>query len=251
MRKHLGQPCGTCDVRRAQEGRLRSRVIPAPALGITERQQQLTALRSSRHAARAERRERHLVQPDRLLVREQSDRARRRAPGVADRLVTGSARGGLEEVMRELGEVGVELGFVEDLQRLAHPAVQLYPATSRHAVVRGVPDQGVSEAQAPDRSRNLCDHARFHRLVEQLQDGAALEPADMGQRIELELAAEHRRQREQPVASVREMPQPAADRLSDAVRDHQRRGRRIPEPPLFGEQPHDLADESGLPSVSP
>ena len=87
------------------------------------------------------------------------------------------------------------------------------------------------------------DHARLQRLVEQCQDGAALEPADAGQRMQVELAPEDRSQREQPVALVREMAQPAADRLPDAVRDGERRRHLIRELSFLAEQLHDLADE--------
>ena len=77
--------------------------------------------------------------------------------------------------MRELGEMRVQLGGVDGLQRLADPAVQLDPARPGQAVVRGVADQGVGEAHAADRAGDLGDHARLGRLVEQLQDGAALD----------------------------------------------------------------------------
>ena len=81
------------------------------------------------------------------------------------------------------------------------------------------------------------------RLVEQLEDGATLESADTRQRIEIELAAEHRGQGEKPVALVREMAQTAADHLPHALRDRKRRHRRLVQASLRGEQPHDLADE--------
>jgi hypothetical protein len=90
-------------------------------------------------------------------------------------------------------------------------------------VVSGFPDQGVGKAHAADLPGDFRDHASLHPLVEQLEDGAALEPADTSQRIEIELAAEHRGQREKPVALVREMAETAADHLSDALRDRERR----------------------------
>ena len=234
--EHQRQSGRPCHVRRPQARRLRARVVPAPALRVTERQQQLTALRGGRRAARVERRERQRVQPHRLLVGQLRDRAGARAPGVADRL----GRGGLVEVMRELGEMRIELGRVDGLERLAHAAMQLDPPSPGQTVIGGVPDQGVREAHAADRAWDLGDHARFGRLVEQVQDGAALEPADARQGVEIELAPEDRGQREQLVAVVRQVAQPAADRLADAVRDGQRRLRELPLP---AEQPHDLADE--------
>ena len=96
--------------------------------------------------------------------------------------------------MRELREMGVEVRGVQRLEGLADLPVELYPATPRQAVVGGVPDQGVGEAHAADRAGNLRDDARLDSLVEQLEDGATLESADTRQRIEIELAAEHRRQ---------------------------------------------------------
>ena len=110
-------------------------------------------------------------------------------------------------------------------------------------MVGGVPDQGVGEAHAADRAGDLRDDARLDRLVEQLEDGAALESADTRQRIEIELAAEHRGKREKPVALVREVAQAAADHLPHALRDGKRRRRRLVKASLRGEQPHDLADE--------
>ena len=62
--------------------------------------------------------------------------------------------------MRELGEMRLEVGRVDGLQRLADLAVQLDPAGRREPVIRGVADQGVGEAHAAGRAGNLRDHAR-------------------------------------------------------------------------------------------
>src|ERR671923_949634 len=174
--------------------RLRPRVVPGAALRIAERQEQLTAGLGGRGAVRAKRLERHPVQADGFLVGELGSRAVAAAPSAVDRLPAVSPRRGLEEVVRELREVGVQVRRVENLEGLADLTMELYSATSRNAVVGAVPDQGVGEAHAADPAGNLGDHARLDPLVEQLEDRVTLESADARQRIEIELAAEDRGQ---------------------------------------------------------
>src|SRR5687767_6315866 len=101
--------------------------------------------------------------------------------------------------------MGVEIRGVESLEGLADLPVELYPATPRQAVVCGVPDQGVGEAHAADHARNLRNQARLDALVEQLENGATTDSADTRQRIETELAAEHRGLGEEPLALVRQV----------------------------------------------
>src|SRR5215207_754125 len=165
--EHLRQPRGACEVGYAQGGRL---------------------------GLRAERLDRHLVQAYGLLVSERCDCAGSGPPGIVDRLLAASSRGRLEEVMCELSEMGIDVRRVEVLEGLADLAVELYPATSRQAVVCGVPNQGMGEAHAPDHARDLGNDARLDPLVEQGEDAVTLESADTRQRIEIELAPEHRRQ---------------------------------------------------------
>src|SRR5215207_5660058 len=139
--------------------------------------------------------------------------------------------------------MGIEVRRVEALEGLADLAAELYPATSRQAVVCGIPNQGMGEAHAPDHARDLGNDARLDPLVEQLEDAVTLESADTRQRIEIELAPEHRGQGEQSVAFVGQMSQPAADHLSHALRDRKRRCWRLVEALFGGQQPHDLPDE--------
>src|SRR5215218_353177 len=138
--EHLGQPRGACEVGRAQGGRLGRRAVSGPALRVGERQKQLTAEPRGCGGVRPERLDRHLVQAYGLLVSERCDCAGSGPPGIVDRLLAASSRGRLEEVMCELSEMGIDVRRAEVLEGLADLAVELYPATSRQAVVCGVPD---------------------------------------------------------------------------------------------------------------
>ena len=146
-------------------------------------------------------------------------------------------------MVRELREMSVEVRRVEGLESFAAAPMELYAAASRQAVVGGVPHQGMGEAHAANRAVNLRYDARVDALVEQFEKGVELESADSRQRLEIELAAQHRGQAEQPVALVREMAQAAADHLSHALRDCERPRCRLTQASLRREQTHDLPDE--------
>ena len=98
--------------------------MPSPALGVREREQQL-ATRLAVRAVRPKRLERHLVETHSLLVGEQCDRA---PPGplcVLDRLAAVAPGGGLEEMVRQLSEVGLEVRGVEILESLSDLPMEL------------------------------------------------------------------------------------------------------------------------------
>src|SRR5206468_2133526 len=86
-------------------------------------------------------------------------------------------------------------------------------------VVECVPDENVGEAQASRGSWNVGDDTLGNRLVEQLAQGLAFQPADVCQIIEIELATEYRSQRQDAVAFLGEAAQTPADDLLDGLRN--------------------------------
>ena len=58
-----------------------------------------------------------------------------------------------------------------------------------------------------------------HRLVERLEQLVFSERFQPSERVERELASEHRRQHQYPVAFLREVGEPAGDDVADALRD--------------------------------
>ena len=244
--EHLRQRDRPGKLGRGQEGRIGRGAVPGSAFGVAEREQQLAADLGARGAVGHERLDRHPVEARRLLVREEADRAGAGPAGVVCGLLAACAGRRLEEVVRELSEMGVEIGGVAGLEDLADLPMELYPATAGQAMVRGVPDQGVRESHASDHVGHLRDDADLDRLVEQLEDGITLEPSDAGQRIDLELATEYRAEGEQPVASIREVAQATADHLSHALGNRQSRRGRLAKASLRGQQPQDLADEQWI-----
>ena len=132
---------------------------------------------------------------------------------VLDRLVEVVARAGVGEVMRELGEVRLEVAAVDLLDRRTGAPVHEHAARRGDRAVQGVADQRVRERVAPGCRVDLLDHARANRglqAVEQLVLGLR---AQERQDVQLELAAEDRRGHEQAVRRGAE----AADALGDDV----------------------------------
>ena len=149
---------------RPPEGLLRLLGLAAVVLGRPEREQQLAALLRACPFHELERVEPAPVMRRRLLKSEQRHRVVAGPARVVDSLVRGAGRSGLEEVVRELGEVRLELRRVDILERLAHPAVQLEPRDRGDVLVEHVPDQHVSEAVAPDRAGDRRHDASGLRL---------------------------------------------------------------------------------------
>ena len=124
------------------------------------------------------------------------DRARsvRRAAGVIDR-TGGTGHGcGLDEVMREFGEVVIAILDVCSLERLARRLMKRHPVRYGDAGVEDLTHKGVSEAPRPSR-KGLDEDPRTHRRIEPTDQGTGSFPFKAGEDLERELLAEHGRVR--------------------------------------------------------
>jgi hypothetical protein len=99
-------------------------------------------------------------------------------------------------VVGELGHRGIRVRLEDPLERLADPAVELHAAGAGELRVQGLADERVREAVAPLRVRRLGHDLALDRLldrVDQLRAGLAVQALE---HVEVELAADGRRQRQ-------------------------------------------------------
>ena len=139
----------------------------------------------------------------------------------------------------------LETVAVELLERGAGALMQAHPLRRCQLVVEHVPNQDVGEAKAAGGARNLCHHAfgdSFVDCVEQLVTGQL---AHVIQCVDGEVAAEHGREHECPVAGLGQAANAAADRLLHA-RWNAERSVHVAEASLCSEQPDDLEDEERI-----
>ena len=92
-------------------------------------------------------------------------------------------------MLRQLGEVGLRIGRVDRLERLADLPVQLHPARRGQLVVERVPDEHVAEANAAGRSWRVVENTLGHGLVQDVHQLVGAELAELGERLQAELAA--------------------------------------------------------------
>ena len=189
------------------------------------------------------------METNRLLIREQLDRAIGGRARVLDRLrrIAGVAGGSV--VVGDLGQVRSPVVGIPHFQRLTRRPVQPGSARPRQIRIERVADQRVPEAQPVGCAGDVRDHPRGERLLERIEDGFLRPVARLHECRELELAAKHRRMREHSAAIAGEPSQPGADHLTHAGRQWQRpiAGRsELVEPALRGQQAGHLADEEGI-----
>ena len=142
----------------------RRRGVADPRLGISESKQQLAAC----HLVAGERQCR-LVVTHGFLVCKLGSRAITGVPRVFRRLVRQSGWSSGQEVARELGQVRLDVGRVELLQRLARLPVELDPPRRREVVVERVPDEGMTKAQPAGCARHFVHDAFRHGFVQDVQ----------------------------------------------------------------------------------
>ena len=122
--------------------------------------------------------------------------------GVADRLLgRGTAR--QQVVVGKLGEVRFQVPGVQPLEPLGELAVQARTPSRGQVLVDGVADQHVGEAQPSLAIGHVAHEARGHRLLERRDEAVLVQAADRLQRLDVELAPDHRRQAEHVPAGVR------------------------------------------------
>ena len=102
--------------------------------------------------------------------------------------------GSLAEVVRQFRRVHVEVVFVEPLENLAHPLVQPHASGGADEVVEGASHQGVRERVVTGAPDGFDQHLGGDGLVERLDERVFVELRQLGERVQLEVAAHGRRQ---------------------------------------------------------
>src|SRR5262249_54033456 len=154
------------------------------------------------------------------------------------------------EVMGELCKVWFEIVGVQLLEGDTDTPVQLDSPSGREFVVERVADEYVREAHPPWQARNVCDDSLRGGLVEKVEELIAADIAHALESREVELPSEHRREKENETAALRQVPQTAPDHRSYALRDHSPPGLGVGNrrERLFARhQPDYLPDEERIP----
>ena len=147
-------------------------------------------------------------------------------------------------MVRELGDVRLGISGVEVLEREADAAMQEAAPLRTEVVVERLADEPVREAVHADRRRPLGENAAVDGLREGAVEVRGIELADTLQRVEPELAPDHRGGQQQGASAIGQRREAVADRLADAVGDAQPRDLRLAvEATLGAQQAHDLVDE--------
>ena len=179
----------------------------------------------------------HLVEARRLLVCELGHRALGRPRRIVDRLGGRARRRGEKEVVGQLGEVPVELGGVDRLERFGHAAVKAHPVSRRELVVEHLADERVREPEVAGSAGDVRERLRSEGLPERVREPLPAPPRPTHcEHVACELAADDGRDGEHPPAVLREQAEALRHHRPDPQRD------RI-EPALRRQQAHELADE--------
>src|SRR5438093_812513 len=119
-------------------------------------------------------------------------------PGVVDRLLDVAAAPGFDEVMGQLRELRLAHPAGGALEGLADLAMQVGAAGGAELGVEGLADEGVHEAVAARRPRDLDQDPRSHRLLESLEQALAREIAHPLEPVARAPPANDRRHPERP-----------------------------------------------------
>ena len=162
---------------------------------IAQRQEKLASRERVERLSQVERLQRELVEARRLLVGEELESSSTSASRVVERLLDVSAGRGLEEVIRELGEVGLGIPLVQAFECFARTSMELSAPHRGQLVVERLADQGVSEAEMTVCSRNRRQHLRGDRFIEDIEELVRAQFTQVLESVELELTSEHRCER--------------------------------------------------------
>ena len=122
--------------------------------------------------------------------------------------------------------------------------MELNPACRRQPVVERVTNEDVREPQPTRDPGDARHHASDHCLIEDVEQIVLRESAEVRERVDRELASQHRGEQQQVVALAREMGQTAGDHVPNALRDRQMNFASGMQPdPLERQEPHGLGDE--------
>jgi hypothetical protein len=208
----------TRDVRRRLKRPLGGPAVAGAILGLAEPEEQLAARAPVAWLGRFERVERHSVEPSGLLEGQQREGAIAGAASEAHALLEGASGDG---VVCELCQVRPGLGAEDVLERPHRQPVQLQSAGGRQPVVERVADEDVREPQVPRVAGSVSDHPGAHCLVQGAEELVIGHAGHARKRLRGELAPEYRCESQHAAAVLREVADPARDRVADARRDGQ------------------------------
>ena len=197
-------------------------VISPTRLALAGGQEEVAPRLVVRSTPRPEELEGHPVEPSRLLERQQTRSPIAGATGVVDRRVRIPSLRGTDEVVSELREVWFGVVPVEPLEDLARLPMKLDPLRRTELLVQGVADQDVSEPPPAEHAGELGEHVARDRLVDQAEQVVSGDLRQAPQGLQLELATEHRCERQDPDALVRQPAEALTDHVADALGDYHR-----------------------------
>ena len=152
----------------------------------------------------------------------EGERARRRVGReqvVVDRPLDPADRGRRSVVVRQRGQRPAAVAVrPARLERLGDEQVDLRLPRRGESVDHGAPDELVGEAIGKTPARLLHEQAVPHRLVDGVEQHVARHDLGALDRVQLEVGAGHRRERQHLVRLGREARQPLVDDLADGRR---------------------------------
>ena len=150
----------------------------------------------------------------------------------------------------QLGQMRPRVGGVGGLKRLPDQPVQVHAPRGEQALVQHLPDQRVREPPAAELTRDRPDHPCGLGLLQQHEEPLGVQAASRLQRPQLEVAAHHRGDLQDPPAVAGEATEPLGHHRPDPLRqpapEHRGAPRGRIEPALAGQQPDHLGDEERI-----
>ena len=184
-----------------EEGGGCQRLVASSLLGPAQREQQLVVPAFVAGAGEVERLQRPLVVPGRLLVGQDRQGTVAGPHRVVDGLLDiASAERALEEVVGQLGQMALGPARAHCFERVADLTVQRRAPAGRQLLVERLADETMGEHVPARRTVELLDDLCRGRLVEHLEQLHRRDVEHALQEVELELAADGRRDREGVVA---------------------------------------------------
>jgi hypothetical protein len=213
--------------------------MAGPALGRGELEQRAGLLGGRDTRRPIEGVERVLPVDDRLVVGGPAGGLLGGEAGVRQGLLRGRGRpAGV--VVGELAVVRCKIGPPHRFDRRAHPTVQAAPARRSQLAVERLCHEGVGELERP--GGRLDDDPSRQRGIESLERAVGVEPAGVGEDVEVELSADHRGHPQHRLQVVREAADAPADDVAHGGGNVDRDGSRL-QAPFALHQPDELGDE--------
>jgi hypothetical protein len=121
---------------------------------------------------------------------------------IVNRLFDITERSRLEEVVGEFGQMSLQVGAINLLQRLANPLV--YPSAARRQLcIQGLANESMGEAIAAEGTGYFLNDMGSQRFLHHFQQSFTGKVSDLLQDVQAELPADHGSDRQDAVALCR------------------------------------------------